>query len=200
MITILDYTTMKRFLIATIVWVSLAANFSAQAQDAWYDKKFQTTFGVGGGSIYAIVESITYGIFSALSEESVEKFEGGVPITAGYMYNLNKHIGVGADFTIENNKAIFKDGKEDAKINHYSLMPTIRAYWFNNAHFSMYSKASFGGALVICNDGSSKETDCGCIFQVSPIGMEVGGSQLRGFAEIGFGAQGMAMAGIRLAL
>ncbi|MBO4768722.1 MAG: hypothetical protein J5495_04215 [Bacteroidales bacterium] len=70
------------------------------------------------------------------------------------------------------------------------LMPmvSLKPFWFNHKKVSMYSKVAAGAFFILPSGDNSTETSFG--FQVSPVGIEFGRSW-RGFAELGFGMQGI---------
>lgn len=75
-----------------------------------------------------------------------------------------------------------------------SLLPGIKLRWFYKPHVAMYSKFCAG---ILIEPGASTAT---FNFQVNPAGLEVGSEKVRGFAEAGFGSQGVILAGVRIYL
>lgn len=123
-----------------------------------------------------------------------------------YMRYLNRHIAVGGTYvgekvsmTVEsydkkdeNGNVIYKQG--DAVLNNYvTLMPSVRLPWFYRDHFSMYTSLGAG----VCANLSDKSAFLA--FQVNPVGMEIGGGNVRAFAEAGFGMKGLVTGGARIA-
>ena len=84
------------------------------------------------------------------------------------------------------------DGK--FRMGFLSVMPHVKASWFDNPHFGMYSKVAVGAAGVFQKDGESSITWAA---QLSPVCMDFGGSDLRGYLELGVGMQGIVTLGIK---
>lgn len=84
----------------------------------------------------------------------------------------------------------------DIAFRAQSLQVIGRYSWFNNEHCGMYSKVGVGPAAVVSTDDWS----IGPAFQVTPVAVDFGGKNLRGFVEAGFGTQGMILGGIRYRL
>lgn len=82
----------------------------------------------------------------------------------------------------------------DLKSSYVGFLPMAQLYWFSHDHVAMYSKVAVGAALYKRNMKSINEelyasfddTKAQFEMQISPICFEAG-SQLRGFAELGFG-------------
>lgn len=83
--------------------------------------------------------------------------------------------------------------KGDITADFVSIMPGIKAQWFNYRAFGMYSKANAG----ICAIVNSSPIDPMFAFQVSPVCCEFGKGNWRGFLELGFGMQGIATGGLK---
>lgn len=87
------------------------------------------------------------------------------------------------------------------------LMPEATVYWFKKRHVAMYSKAAVGLRLnfekrTVNRWMSPKEplpnaNSANLYFQISPVGIEVGGPYWRGVIEVGWGAQGVYQYGVR---
>lgn len=113
----------------------------------------------------------------------------------------------------ETGKSIYKPSSKGC--NHIaSLMPAAKFPWFSYDHVSMYSKLAVGAMYthtltykvdgnndyIIENghrvlDNSSSQWSWAC--QVNPVGVDFGGQLCRGFAELGWGMQGLIMLGVR---
>ena len=87
----------------------------------------------------------------------------------------------------------------DIKRSEFCIMamPAMKFIWFRGNVCSMYSKVAAGCDFVKNQD--EEGIQCAFTGQFSPIAIELGGKNLRGFAELGFGAQGIAGIGVRYA-
>lgn len=101
-----------------------------------------------------------------------------------------------------------------------SLMPGIKYRWLSNPKFGMFSKLCVGGMMCYSPSYTTIEkttdSDTGNVatdtvihdatnsftysLQLTLLGMEWGGSHVRGFTELGLGMQGLLIAGIRYRL
>ena len=93
------------------------------------------------------------------------------------------------------------DDSNDAKSTYYTIMPAVKYNWSVKKNVSWYSKAAIGLTLLsqsIDTKSTTKDDDTSTSFnfQASFVGVEVGGA-LRGFAELGWGEQGIILAGLR---
>lgn len=176
----------------------LLSPFSKAQETHFTENKQQISVSVGYISVFDIFESITFGLISGLTQSEIDEMGSFATINLGYLYNLNKHWAVGAETTYQHFSAKFKDTSKDAStINHLTIMPAIRVYWFNKPTVAMYSKLCAGGSLVLSNSGDDSSVS-GCFAaQLSPIAIEFGKNKIRGFVEAGLGMQGLANAGIR---
>lgn len=141
-----------------------------------------------------------------------------------YMNYIHPHVGVGGLVTYEccalgfksyagkdeEGNAIYKDGG-NVDYNHIiSIMPAFKFPWMAFEHVSLYSKVALGimitgktGHTEVDSEGNeetvSPSVAANFICQVNPVGVDFGGLHHRGFVELGFGAQGLIMAGYRIA-
>lgn len=121
-------------------------------------------------------------------------YEGGnhsdytlVNLQGRYMNNVSRHIAIGGIAGFDN-----YHGKYD---NCLYLNVAIRVYWFDRKHFGMYSLAGAGPAY--CWGHEKKLT---LSPNLIPIGMEGGGTKIRGFIELfGLGNVGLISSGLKLA-
>ena len=90
--------------------------------------------------------------------------------------------------------------------NYYTIMPAVIFNWLRKSRWGMYSKLGAGytrgnysttGKDSSGNDTRSTSNNNFFNFQVSLVGIEAGNRSVRGFAELGFGEQGLIHGGIR---
>ena len=125
----------------------------------------EVSFGFGTVSFVDFVATIgTFGDYSP-----------GPELHFQYLYNVNKHIGLGVLSIFE----LFEKSHEGDHGVLVTINPVARFYWFNNKHFAMYSKIGVGVLAGI--EDNVKPIP---VFNVVPIGMEFGNRKWRGFTEI----------------
>lgn len=157
-----------------------------------------STIGDGFGKIGTAF--ITLGSVSTKNEK-----EFG-PLAVEYFHKVAPKLSVGVIGTwvrVTGDEYFGSEKHGDYTKNIYSILPAVKYQWLKKKNFGMYSKVGLG--ITFCNSKetvqsdnrseSSNETKFG--FQVSAVGIEVG-SSICGFAEVGYGEQGMLLAGLRV--
>ena len=176
---------------------------SANAQDT----KHEISIAYGGGSTSQILDVWTkvgtsLGSFGTATFDN-EKLFG--PISAEYFYRINNVIGVGAigAFMRSNEEARVSGHEYGDKTSTYiTVMPAVKFNWLQKKNFGLYSKLAAGITFQNVkfeeDDTDKTETEKQTFFnfQASLLGIEVG-NKVCGFAEFGFGEQGIIMGGVR---
>lgn len=183
-------TTMKKILLMVVV--AMMATVSANAQNEW---KNEISIAYGGGSNTDLISSIYKGMFTG--EQT--KYWG--PISFEYFHRVtrNNRLGIGAVVALGGCEW---DDSSDAKTTFLSIMPAAKYNWVVKKSVSWYSKAAVG--LTFASDSgatknsakTSDDSDVCFNFQASFIGVEIGGA-FRVFGELGWGEQGIILAGLR---
>ena len=133
------------------------------------------------------------------------------PIGIEYYYHTSPLIGVGAIgvFTTHDEDGFRKEILTKHRDKTYiTLMPAVKFNWLRKKNWGMYSKIGLGGTYINYTNRDydengrqtdEKETTNDFVFnfQASLIGVEAGNDNVRGFAELGVGEQGIALAGVR---
>ncbi len=142
-----------------------------------------------------------------------------------YEHYVHPNVALGGLFTYEDYLLGFDTAKgkdadgnriyEEGQVqNHhvFSIMPSAKFNWFSYEHVSMYSKLAVGMAVYytpevnytcVDDDGNVQEKtiegsrSVSYAFQVNPVGVDFGNRNLRGFAELGWGCQGLWIIGLR---
>lgn len=192
----------KIFLMAAI---TMMAAVSVNAQND-YETKHEVAISYGAFSnsqIIDVFEEITGAMFGAKLEN--EKFFG--PISAEYFYHFKPWLSVGAIMVYGANKQdVMSDNEKTAesKNGYFTLMPAVKFDYLRKKHFGMYSKIALGATLrnekYDSNRDNSNDYDDSALhvnWQLSLLGIEAGSPTVRAFAELGFGEQGIILAGLR---
>lgn len=133
------------------------------------------------------------------------------PIGLEYFYHTSPLVGVGAIgvFATNNQDGFYKELLDSHRERSYiTFMPAVKFNWLRKEKWGLYSKVALGGTYVRFSEQEydengkkegEKETinDYVFNFQASLIGVEAGNDHVRGFAELGVGEQGVALAGVR---
>lgn len=145
---------------------------------------------------FAFTTASVLGIVISGGNLTFDNFVLAGQVSAEYYYYLGNVIAVGATLTNDfmkadsYNSAGAYQGKFDA--DFLSLMPGVKASWFNHQKFGMYSKLNVGVSALV-----SSEFNVSLALQLSPVCCEFGGANLRGFAELGVGDCGIINLGIK---
>ena len=191
-----------------MVAVALMSAMSVNAQSE--NLRHEVSLSYGLGSIAQFGEGLGEGLALALFSDT-EYDDGFIlgPISAEYFYHFNNpRLALGGlvsyskwDSDIQKKRGNHEKVGERNR-NYWSVMPAIKWYWTNKNSFGLYSKAAAGAAFL---NSTEKELSTGksnddngtyFMFQISLLGVEFG-KQFRGFAELGVGNQGFALAGLR---
>jgi hypothetical protein len=190
------------FIILSAIAALLFVSSTASAQE--HKNEISLSYGVGTETdIASFYADILTAIFNVRADETTF---GSANLN--YTYCLNKTIGIGATFSYARYtcKLLDSDGNDDGsrqKTNYFTVMPTIKANWLHKKIVTLYSRA--GAGLIIghtknidksSNPQETTSTDYFFGFQLSPIGVEVGRACC-GFAEAGFGQEGILQLGVR---
>ena len=195
---------------------SIGSGTNSQILDVFTD-----LFGVMGEALVtSVVTGGTYtGTTSYDNKSTIPAF------SIEYFHHLNKVISIGAvgafngyskDMYVvwQRNDGSSKASKEDigyAKKYYISLMPAVKFDWLRKENFGLYSKIAIGATYMYEKEVQEKDDSGNEIgekevhseskwmgnFQASLLGIEAGSQKLRGFAEFGFGEQGIVLVGAR---
>jgi len=189
--------------------VTMMAAVGVHAQNGYEDTKHEVavSYGVHSTSQWVdVFENASVTLTTAtLVKYTDGKFIG--PISAEYFYHLKSWFGLGGVFVYGKNKQDMLIGdKKDGTLMHsyFTLMPAVKFDWLRTKYFGMYSKLAAGLTLrtesLDTNDPGVKSDKASLAhfnWQVSALGIEAGSPTVRGFAELGFGEQGVFLVGIR---
>lgn len=175
---------------------------SAMAQDE-FKHEVAVSYGVLSNSQILDVyeEAITAPIHGSTTLKD-DKFFG--PISAEYFYHLEPWIGVGGILVYGQKKGDLYSDADNKKVGedkntYLTVMPAAKFDWLRRANFGLYSKVAVGVTLRhdVTDDIDYDESAVHMNWQLTAIGVEVGSKQIRAFAELGTGEQGVLLGGIR---
>jgi|GEM_PF-6662695 len=174
-----------------------------QDKNLWNNKKNQIHVSYGFASLTTIAHAVGTIFIAAIDKDWDLETSGS--INFGYTYNVNQRLGLGVDATYEHLKA-----SSTLKYDVWSWLARARWYYMQKEKIAMYGKLGAGVIVAFFDDDKksssssssdkkNEDEDISTRFalQVSPFGIEVGGQTLRGFAEAGFGEQGVIQLGVR---
>ena len=171
----------KIFIIAALV---LAATLNLSAQNYW---KNEIGISYGFGALTDVSSSYLKGIFSGKQTNYIGAFG------AEYFYRPKPALGVGVVGTFSTCKW---NDNDKARTKYISLMPAVKYNWLNRSRFSMYSKLALGVIIGMETGDDNDKTKATFSWQASAVGAEFG-TAFRGFLELGYGEQGILVAGLR---
>ena len=186
--------------------VAMMAAMNVSAQNGYDETKHEVAISYGIDSNSQIIDAFeTIGVALVGAKLENDKFFG--PISAEYFYHVKNWLGVGGILAYGINKQdVYLLGDKDGVIknSYLTLMPAVKFDWLRKKHFGMYSKLAVGATLrnekYDSDDASTKDdsdSEVHVNWQASLLGIEAGGPTVRGFAELGFGEQGIVLVGMR---
>ena len=156
---------------------------------------------------FALMFAGIFGTLFSLGTASMSEIKCTGEISGQYYHRLGERWMVGCAGGYEHAGLSFEDSEGNvrpASVNgHFmSLLPSAKLYWNSKMHFAMYTKVQAGATMTVMpddDDENHQKADLGCYisFNLVPAGMEFGGESLRGFAELGFGTQGIISVGLK---
>ena len=195
------------FLVAVIV-LSCAPCALAQDFDPNDEPKNELALGYGAisnSNVLDVFTDVVSAIFGARFNN--KKFIG--PFSAEYFYHVSPLVGVGG-ITVFNHHA--QDVMQNEQVtgkrtsNYFTILPAVKFNWLRKHKWGMYSKVGLGYTRAEYkttgkdSEGTYTKDSSGdnfFNFQASLVGIEAGNRNVRGFAELGFGEQGLIHGGIR---
>ncbi len=176
---------------------------------------FSNLFGVMGEAL--ITGTISGGQFIGYTTYENEK--NIPPVSVEYFHHTNKVVSFGAivgfsgmsqdmycNFQRSGSYTSTKEKVGSGHKYYITVMPAAKFDWLRKKNYGLYSKVAVGATLMIEKEkqdvnGEKKtvhdDTDLMFNLQASLIGIEAGSQNFRGFAELGFGEQGLIVAGLR---
>lgn len=175
-------------------------SMSAQAQSDDIKHEIGISYGGPSTSYWARIGTA---IGTALTGAKYEDSSFFGSLSAEYFYHLKPSVSIGGIlcYSQDKDEINFAGSTGDRTTSYFTVMPAVKWNYLNRDHFGMYMKAAAGYTLQRINEtykGEDKSKNDGLFnVQISLLGMEAGSQHFRGFIELGFGEQGIALAGLR---
>ncbi len=153
---------------------------------------------------FAYVMGEVFGAMFSLGHASFENPHMFGAAGVEYVHYVNDWLGFGGavmcDYMSATTVSVDKDGNKTPngqfKLGCLSTMPLVKFAWLNREHVGLYSKLAAGAGYFFANGGDAKD-NFSVAFQLTPVGVDFGGEQFRGFVEAGVGMQGIVSGGVR---
>ena len=114
--------------------------------------------------------------------------EGWGAVTVGYSFRLIGSLRLGAQ--------VVRGAGSEIRNRYWSLLPNVKWNWMNLKVVSFYSRLGAGASFSRSEVGGESDKSTQFAFQVSPVGVEVGG-RVAAYAEAGIGTSGCLLVGVR---
>lgn len=188
---------MKKQLVLSVVLCVLLSAMTTSAASA---QEFvpQHEVRLSAGWIPSLIGYVDYDLNYNLLEHKGATYVSGA-WTLSYSCRIKKWFEVGGALSYYGYYTSTFSNFDNSKLYGYNLhyisvMPTFRFSWLNRPFVRLYSTIGLG-VMVEAERWLHRSTNLYLSAQFTPVGIAVGKS-LFGFAELGFGTQGMALVGI----
>ena len=190
-----------------VVAISATMSVNAQVEDLCHE--ISVAYGTGSSIFGDGIGNAFDALFNSISGVKTTNEKQFGTLSVEYFYHLNDPkvaIGLIGCYAEESRDLVSGDSKiGDAKKTNFTIMPSAKYYWSNKEHFGFYSKIALGATFHSEKSNSNKyqsdNYDKSKVYfatQVSPVGLEAGVKNFRGFLEAGWGEQGViALIGLR---
>lgn len=187
---------------AFVALMTIVGIQTAMAQDEFKHEVAISYGALSNSQILDVFEEAITAPFQGNTTLKDDKFFG--PISAEYFYHLQPWIGIGGILVYGQKKGDLYSDSDNKKIGedkntYLTVMPAAKFDWFRRANVGLYSKLGVGVTLRhdVSEDIDYDESNMHVNWQLTAIGVEVGSKQIRAFAELGTGEQGIFLGGIR---
>jgi len=189
-----------------LMGILTCSSMGAQAQNLDYDTKHDIAISYGAAPLSTWV-SVGTTVITTIFTGTVYKYEESSSfgsLSAEYFYHTSPSLSFGAIACFSQNADnLIIDGKEsgERKASYITVMPAVKWEYLRRKNFGMYSKLGIGYTLEHVSEtynGKDDTNNSGFLnFQISALGIEAGSKQFRCFGELGYGEQGILLAGLR---
>ena len=117
-------------------------------------------------------------------------------VTGGYSFWVIGSLRIGAQVVYSSNTQEIKGSGSEIKNRYWTVMPNAKWNWLNLKIVSFYTRVGAGASFAKAKVGGQSDKSTLFAFQVSPVGVEVGG-RIAAYAEAGIGTSGSLLVGAR---
>lgn len=178
----------KILLLTTVIFFSIPA--SAQFM---HRSEISVSYGVSPVTTWVDTYS---NIFTRILVGGDTEVSGWGAVTIGYNFRIIGKLSIGAQVAYSSNKQTSKSVSDVIKNHYWTVMPNVKWNWLGLKIVNFYSRLGAGVTYAQSKAGGAKSCDTQLAFQVSPLGVEVGG-RLSAYAEAGIGTSGCLIVGAR---
>lgn len=176
----------------------MAMSLGLQAQETKHELAF--TYGFASNS--QVLDVFGDLLSAPFSSSSIEKDWWFGPLGFEYFYHMDSRFSFGCVAVFGHRGGDLYEGntkRGELAANYFTVMPGVKYMWWSNANLGLYSKAAIGATYRTekSDDVDYSDSKIHVNGQFSAIGFEGGSLKVRGFAELGFGEQGIFFTGLR---
>lgn len=176
----------------------MAMSLGLQAQETKHELAF--TYGFASNS--QVLDVFGDLLSAPFSSSSIEKDWWFGPLGFEYFYHMDSRFSLGCVAVFGHRGGDLYEGntkRGELAANYFTVMPGVKYMWWSNANLGLYSKAAIGATYRTekSDDVDYSDSKIHVNGQFSAIGFEGGSLKVRGFAELGFGEQGIFFTGLR---
>ena len=199
---------MKKLLFLTIAALLVSAQYAGgyagpAPRDGGNLPKNEVSVSYGWGSAYYLTGVLFRNVLYSFRLD-VDEMKSTGTTAVDYRHYLNGRWAVGGTVCYEAStlpvaRLILPGTGNEAAVDgtmyrNISIMPAVTLRWLQDSHVSIYSRLALGVMLLIDPEGPTSAAPCTCL---TPVGMDFGGRNVRGFLEMNVGTQGLLSAGVK---
>ena len=179
----------KKLLMVALV-LSMAVPAAAQGS-----RRSEVSVSYGMAPVTDWIDSYS-NILTGVIAGSGTDLTGWGTVTVGYSFRVIGSLRIGAQVAYSSNEQEVKKSGTEIKNRYWTLMPNVKWNWLNLKIVSFYSRVGAGASFSKAKVGGQSDKSTLFAFQVSPVGVEVGG-RIAAYAEAGIGTSGSLLVGAR---
>ena len=173
----------KKLLMAAAV-VAMAVPAAAQGS-----RRSEVSVSYGVAPVTDWIDSYS-DMLTGLFTNANTDLKGWGAVTVGYSFRL-----IGAQVVYSSNTQEVRGAGSEIRNRYWSLLPNVKWNWMNLKVVSFYSRLGAGASFSRSEVGGESDKSTQFAFQVSPVGVEVGG-RVAAYAEAGIGTSGCLLVGV----